>query len=200
MAPILLCAALAAAQEAPAPAPAQEPAPNPQPAPTTAAPAKPKPAPAGESPLVAAAKKAKGGKIQAGVVVTNENLKQFKGSGGSVTYASPSDPNAPAYSPAESHGGAGTQEQWQQRMSSARGAVSNAESRIASLQAKVNKLESDFYAWDDPAYRDGVIKPAWDQVLADLQAAQQGLEAAKQRLADLEEEARKAGVPPGWLR
>jgi hypothetical protein len=149
---------------------------------------------------VAAARKAKGGKIQAGVVVTNDNIKQFKGSGGSVTYAAPSDPNAPAYNPAESQGAAGTQEQWQQRMSSARGAVSNAESRITALQSKVNKLESDFYAWDDPAYRDGVIKPAWDQALADLEGAKQGLEGAKQRLADLEEEARKAGVPPGWLR
>jgi len=156
-----------------------------------------------DSPLVAAAKKAKGGKIKAGIVVTNLNLKTIKGEGGGVvTLGNPADPNAPAYTPEPNAvpGGGRSKEDWQNQISSARGAVANAESLIVTLRGKAAKLENDFYAWDDPAYRDGVLKPAWDQAVADLEAARQALETAKQRIVDLEEEARKAGTPPGWLR
>ena len=198
---LLAFAALLTAQTTPAPAP-QEPAP----ADAAAKPAKPaaaKPAPAtADSPLVAAAKKAKGGKVQSGTVITNDNMKGVKGPGGSVTYANPGDPNAPAYTPegGAAPGAGRTEADWKSMMSSARGAVANLESRIVSLQSQANKLANDFYAWDDPAYRDGVIKPAWDQALAALEQAKDSLPDAKQRIADIEEEARKAGVPPGWLR
>jgi hypothetical protein len=200
LAALLAFAALATAQETPAPAP-QEPAQTPLAAAAKPAPAKPA-AGTADSPLVAAAKKAKGGKIQTGTVITNENMKGVKGVGGSVTYANPSDPNAPAYTPegGAAPGAGRTQEDWKSMISSARGAVANLESRIATLQSQVNKLAADFYAWDDPAYRDGVIKPAWDQALANLEQAKDALPGAKQRIADIEEEARKAGVPPGWLR
>jgi hypothetical protein len=197
---LLAFSALVSAQETPAPA-RQEPAKTPAAAAVKPATAKPAPATA-DSPLVAAAKKAKGGKVQAGTVITNDNMKGVKGPGGSVTYANPGDPNAPAYTPDEgaAPGGGRTREDWKSLISSARGAVSNLESRIASLQSQANKLANDFYAWDDPAYRDSVIKPAWDQALASLEEAKNALPDAKQRVADIEEEARKAGVPPGWLR
>lgn len=197
---LLAFAALTAAQENPAPAP-QEPATTPASAAAKPTPAKPAPSTA-DSPLVAAAKKAKGGKVQTGTVITNDNMKGVKGPGGSVTYANPGDPNAPVYTPDEASapGGGRTKEDWKAMISSARGAVSNLESRIVSLQSQASKLANDFYAWDDPAYRDGVIKPAWDRALASLEEAKNTLPDAKQRVSDIEEEARKAGVPPGWLR
>ena len=194
LASVFVLASPAQPQENPAPAappPAQAPA---------AAPAKPAAAP--DSPLVAAAKKAKGGRIKPGTMITNENMKAVKGAGGVLTFASPADPNAPAYTPESGAAAAAgrTEEDWRKLVSSAHGAVANAESLIAALRSKTAKLENDFYSWDDPAYRDGVIKPAWDQAQADLEAAKQSLETAKQRITDLEEEARKAGTPPGWLR
>jgi|GEM_PF-1167376 hypothetical protein len=155
-----------------------------------------------DSPLVAAAKRAKGGKIQPGLVITNENVRKIKGVGGSVTYGVPADPNAPPYDPTlgTPPGSDRGKEDWQQLIGSARSAVAASESRIDSLQSEVSKLQNDFYAWDDPAYRDGVIKPALDQALADLEAEKQALSAARQRVLDIEEEARKAGAHPGWLR
>ena len=169
--------------------------------PTPTTPAHDPSAPA-DSPLVAAAKRAKGGKIKAGTVITNANMKQIKGAGGSLNFALPSSTPTPEYQPEDDAipGAGRTKEDWQKLMAGARAAVTSAEESIAALQSKEARLAGDFYAWDDPAYRDGVIKPAWDQARADLEAAKQSLISAKQRLADLEEEARKSGALPGWLR
>ena len=191
----IVFASLLAGQEPAAGPAAQKPV-----EPSTAS-ASPSPAPP-DSPLVAAAKRAKGGKIKPGTVISNENMKQFKGAGGSVTYANPADPGAPAYQPetAKAVGAERTREDWQKLMGGAREAIKAAEERVAEIRSREAKLANDFYAWDDPAYRDGVIKPAWDQARADLEAAKQSLETAKQRIVDLEEEARKSGALPGWLR
>ncbi|HXM79966.1 MAG TPA: hypothetical protein VOA00_12090, partial [Thermoanaerobaculia bacterium] len=58
----------------------------------------------------------------------------------------------------------------------------------------------DFYRWDDGQYRDRVIKPAWDKKREELETARIQSKQAEADLADLPEKARKAGVPPGWLR
>lgn len=194
-----------------APVPAQEETPPPaekkkerkaDPRKDAPVPVKPTTAEASDSPLVAAAKRAKGGKIKPGLTVTNDNLKDIKGVGGSVVYAKPADPGAPAYNPDASDADASgrSKADWQALVAEARRQVASLEASVSDLQSTVAKLESDYYAWDDPAYRDGVIKPALDQARADLQAARQALPAARQRISDLEEEARKSGTPPGWLR
>jgi hypothetical protein len=71
---------------------------------------------------------------------------------------------------------------------------------IARLEGEVTKLEADFYSWDDGAYRDRVIKPAWDKAREELTTARKELPVAEKDLADLPDRARKAGALPGWLR
>jgi hypothetical protein len=61
-------------------------------------------------------------------------------------------------------------------------------------------MEADFYSWDDGAYRDGVIKPAWDKAREDLATARRELPLAERTLDDLPDRARRAGALPGWLR
>jgi predicted nucleic acid-binding Zn-ribbon protein len=39
-----------------------------------------------------------------------------------------------------------------------------------------------------------------DKALAELERVRTELEDQEQRVTDLEDEARRAGVPPGWLR
>ena len=78
--------------------------------------------------------------------------------------------------------------------------VDSSEADVKRLEEETRRLENDFFAWSDGAYRDGVIKPAWDRSKAELRSARESLDAANQSVADLEEEARKAGAPPGWLR
>jgi outer membrane murein-binding lipoprotein Lpp len=75
-----------------------------------------------------------------------------------------------------------------------------AETSVKKLDAEVRRLENDFYAWSDGNYRDRVIKPALDQSRADLDKAKRDAEDAKAKLDSLEDDARKSGAPPGWLR
>lgn len=89
---------------------------------------------------------------------------------------------------------------WRAAARNARERVETLKLRIAQFEAEEAKLQSDFYAWDDGQYRDGVIKPAWDRKRAELEEARQGLAEAERELADLPEKARKAGALPGWLR
>ena len=43
--------------------------------------------------------------------------------------------------------------------------VASIEEQIGKLDWEIPGLWRDFYAWDDPAYRDGVIKPKLDEAL-----------------------------------
>lgn len=90
--------------------------------------------------------------------------------------------------------------EWRRMVSQARGRVASAEAKVASLETESRKLENDFYAWSDGNYRERVIRPAWDQSREELGKARKELDAARSQVADLEEEARKSGAPPGWLR
>ena len=67
------------------------------------------------------------------------------------------------------------------------------------LQSRVNALSTDFVNRDDPAQR-GVIARDRQKATAELTRLKQQILDDKKALADLEEEARRAGVPPGWLR
>jgi hypothetical protein len=92
------------------------------------------------------------------------------------------------------------EQQWRERARSARQRVEDSKARVARLEGETRKLENDFYAWDDGQYRDNVIKPAWDKKREELETARRDLEAAEKDLADLPEQARKAGALPGWIR
>jgi hypothetical protein len=68
-----------------------------------------------------------------------------------------------------------------------------------ALQSRINALTADFTARDDPAQR-RLIELDRQKALADLDALRKSVEAGKKALTDFDEEARRAGVPPGWLR
>jgi hypothetical protein len=68
-----------------------------------------------------------------------------------------------------------------------------------ALQSKVNALTTDFSARDDPAQR-GAIERSRQKSIAEMNRLKQAILDDKKAIADLQEEARRAGVPPGWLR
>ena len=68
-----------------------------------------------------------------------------------------------------------------------------------ALQSKINALTTDFVNRDDPAQR-GVIERDRQKAIAQQAKLKQAVIDDKKAIADLEEEARRAGVPPGWLR
>ena len=146
--------------------------------------------------------------------ITNETLKKQSapaGTAGTATSSrgtltvAPGRPGdnrpgpVPTVGPATDLNGR-TEAEWRARVSQVRQSLSTSDADVKKLEEETRRLENDFFAWSDGTYRDGVIKPAWDRARAELKTAREGLDAANQSLTDLEEEARKAGAPPGWLR
>jgi hypothetical protein len=88
---------------------------------------------------------------------------------------------------------------WHGRITQAREALRRNESFLAALQSQVNGLTTDFVNRDDP-YQRAQIGEQRQKVLAEMERVKADIEGAKKQIADIEEEARKAGVPPGYLR
>jgi hypothetical protein len=68
-----------------------------------------------------------------------------------------------------------------------------------ALQSRINALTADFVNRDDPAQR-GVIERDRQKAIAELDRLKRTIQDDQKALADFSEEARRAGVPPGWLR
>ena len=68
-----------------------------------------------------------------------------------------------------------------------------------ALQTRINSLSTDFVNRDDPFQR-AKIGEDRDKAIAELARVKGEIVRAKKQIEDIEEEARKAGVPPGWLR
>jgi chromosome segregation ATPase len=160
-------------------------------------------------------KKKKSGKPPA-KVYTEEDLKKARESGsgavnvlpeiaGSSSPAASERPSASEGGPArgENSADAGPRDEkyWRAEAERRREAVKVAESKVQTLEAQVAGLRSDMSPINtqDPnrlQNQDRRLRQALD----DLEAARRDLDAARQSLANLEDEARRAGVPPGWVR
>ncbi len=104
--------------------------------------------------------------------------------------------NAPAATAAqESHDEAW----WRARITDAREELRRDEVLVDALQSRVNGLTSDFVARDDP-YQRAQIGTDRQKAIAEMERLRTEITALKKKIADIEEEARKASVPPGWLR
>ena len=88
---------------------------------------------------------------------------------------------------------------WKGRMATAREELRRSEMFAEALQTRVNTLNRDFNSRDNPAQR-SAIGADRTEALNELTRVKQEVERGKKQIADIEEEARKAGVPPGWVR
>ncbi len=95
---------------------------------------------------------------------------------------------------------------WKQRAENLRKAVADAEAKVAKVQKEIDGLRQGQM---QPLPSDGIRQVPPDPLTgsadaaplhAQLDAAKDELAKARQALADLDEEARKASVPPGWIR
>jgi hypothetical protein len=88
---------------------------------------------------------------------------------------------------------------WRSRITMARDELRRNEVFAEALQSRINALTTDFAARDNPIER-AQIADERQKALAELDRVKAEVENSRKRIADIEEEARKAGVPPGWLR
>jgi hypothetical protein len=84
-------------------------------------------------------------------------------------------------------------------MSTARADLQRSEMFLEALQSRINALTTDFVNRDDPAQR-AVIEQDRKKALTELERVRREIADRTKAIADLEEQARKAGVPAGWLR
>jgi hypothetical protein len=88
---------------------------------------------------------------------------------------------------------------WAGKLKSLRDEVARNQTYAEALQSRINALQTDFVNRDDPAQR-SVIERNRQKALSELARLNKSIADGKKSIADLEEEARRAGVPPGWLR
>jgi hypothetical protein len=148
-----------------------------------------------------------------GKVYTNKDLppsaqKPAPSSGAGTETTIPLDPVAaatgdkPADAKAEADAKPGEEKNqawWAGRISAAREAVRRNEMFAEALQTRINSLNRDFTSRDNPAQRSEIGRDR-AEALSELARVKQDVVKGKQAIADIEEEARKASVPAGWLR
>ena len=88
---------------------------------------------------------------------------------------------------------------WRDRLATLRDAIKRSQAFIDALQSQINGLYSEFVNKDDPAQR-AVIEQKRLAAIAEQDRVKAELAKQVKALADAEDEARKANVPPGWLR
>ena len=103
-----------------------------------------------------------------------------------------------------SPGGAGAtppkdQAYWADRMKAARAAMDRNQIFADSLQSRINALRTDFVNRDDPAQK-AKIQGDLNTALAELAKLTKELDDQRKAITAIEDEARRAGVPVGWLR
>jgi hypothetical protein len=96
-------------------------------------------------------------------------------------------------------GGAGDESAWQARVTAVRAALTRAETLRDALQSRVNALDTDFVNRDDPVQRSRIAIDR-QSALAELDRVTSEIDRNRTAIEEIQEEARRAGVPPGWLR
>ena len=196
--PFLVCVALSGASAlAQTPKPTQTPRPTPRPKQSSLAEAvrrsQQRTEPQPEK------KKKSLGTISNDTLKTKDGKKQLNHVSGDVSVPKSSSASAPEAA-AQTDANGMTEQDWKQRAASLKASIAEGQKKVRDLETETKRLENDFYAWSDGNYRDTVIKPSWDKAKEDLKAARAQLEQSEASVSSLEDDARKAGAPPGWVR
>lgn len=88
---------------------------------------------------------------------------------------------------------------WRQRMQMLQTQADRDQTYLDAVQTRINALTTDFVNRDDPAQKASIEKER-QRNLGELERLKKAIQDDKKAIADLEDEARRAGVPPGWLR
>jgi hypothetical protein len=154
---------------------------------------------AGQSLAEIAAKEKQRRKGAAAKTYTNSDLE--KKGGPPKPTAEAAKPTEPEPTPTSSR--ASEEITWRARASSLREAVLSAERRIPELQAELEALNLDMQPNPSDAFDPSRLQKreaAKTALRQRIEEAEKALERARQAVLDLEEEARRQSVPPGWLR
>jgi hypothetical protein len=88
---------------------------------------------------------------------------------------------------------------WRDRIGQVRERLRVLEEEAEALQSRINVLSRDFVSRDNPVQRTRIGEER-AVAIEELARARDAIALGRQEIADIEEEARRASVPPGWLR
>ena len=88
---------------------------------------------------------------------------------------------------------------WAKRMAALRETLQRDSVYADALQSRINALTTDFVNRDDPAQR-AVIGTQREAAVTELNRLKKQIEDDKKAITEAEDEARRSGVPAGWLR
>ena len=88
---------------------------------------------------------------------------------------------------------------WSGRKKELQAKLDSDQTLAEAMQTRINVLTADFSSRSDPVQRAGVERDR-NKALAELDRLHKAVDDGKKALAALDEDARKAGVPAGWLR
>ena len=165
-----------------------------------------------DSPLVQAAKREKERREklkQPAKVLTNQDIQKFKEKQGDTEESAETQESTPADASTatdqtaadkdkKEKGGGDDEEYWRARSAEASRAVEEAQKKVDEIQNDVDALWRAQTAVDDGQQKQLVTSQRGDK-LNDLEKAKADLQAAQQAKQALQEEARRAGAPPGWV-
>jgi hypothetical protein len=137
-------------------------------------------------------------------VITNDDLKAAgdppASSGPASSTPAPSPAPAPAPAPADSAATDQRNEKfWHDRITAARTALDHDKVLVDAVQSRINALTTDFVNTADPAQR-AVVDTNRTMAMAELARLNKDIQTQTKAITDIQEEARKASVPSGWLR
>jgi hypothetical protein len=139
-----------------------------------------------------------------GKVYTNDQLKadptpSVPATSATGTPTPAASTPAPAPAPSDDSADKGDEKTWRKKIADARDAQQRSQMFADALQSQLNALTTDFVNRDDPAQRQQIANKR-DSVLAELERAKKEAAAQTKAISDIQEEARRAGVPAGWVR
>jgi len=88
---------------------------------------------------------------------------------------------------------------WRTRITNARESLQRSQAFADALQSQLNALSTDFVNRDDPVQRQQIANKR-DAVVAELERVKKEVAAQNKAITDIQEDARRAGVPAGWVR
>jgi len=149
-----------------------------------------------------------------GKVYTNEQLQPAPPPSGALVSTpatvQPAPTAPPAGAPAGEAGKPGepapgsadvpkTEDEWRKRIAAEREALSRAQVFAVALQNRIDALATDFVNRDDPAQRSAVADDR-QKALTELDRVKREIQQHEKAIATIQEQARRAGVPAGWVR
>jgi hypothetical protein len=136
-----------------------------------------------------------------GKVYTNEDLGRTRETGAAPSQPAPTAQQRDGAKPEEqkSVDPAKTEKYWKDRAATIQQSLSRSRLLLEALQSQVNGLNAEILNTDDPGQR-SLLDARLQRAAGELQRVQQDIEKQTKAATDLQEEARKSGVPAGWLR